>query len=91
VSLILCARYIHCPRWGYRCDECGRLLGPHIYLYGRAHETEPPGAMRLCVAHLTETTDPKVRAALDEATRRAPEVAAEAARLEAWNGAPRDE
>lgn len=86
MSLILSARYVHSPRRGYRCDDCGRLLGPHIYLYGRAHETESPGPMRLCVAHVTDPS-PKVQAALAEAARRAPDVAAEAARLVAWSGA----
>lgn len=88
MSLILAARYVHRPRRGYRCADCGRLLGPHLYLYGRAHETDPPGAMRLCVAHVADPNpDPKVQAALDEARRRAPDVAAEAERLAAWNGA----
>ena len=86
MSLVLRARYVHAPRYARRCDECGRLLGPHLYLYGRAHETERPYALRLCVAHCAETNDPKVRAALAEAQRRAVEVAAEAERLAAWEG-----
>lgn len=86
MSLILRARYVHAPRVARRCDDCGKLLGPHIYLYGRAHDTEPPAAMRLCVGHVADP-DPRVQAALAEAALHAPDAEAEAARLAAWNGA----
>lgn len=83
----LSARYVHAPRYARRCDDCGRLLGPHLSLYGRAHETERPHALRLCVRHCEESTDPKIRAALEVAQRRAADVAAEALALAAWEGA----
>lgn len=85
MSLILTARYVHCPRVARRCDGCGRRLGPHIYFYGRAHDTERPGPMRLCSACWGEAPDPKVTAARAVAAAKAPEVAAEAERLAAWN------
>lgn len=87
MALILCARYVHCPRHARRCDECGRLLGPHIYLYGRADAVDLPSALRLCAEHVADP-DPKVQAALADAKRRAPDAEAEAARLATWNGVP---
>ena len=72
MSWIIAARYVHRPRTARCCDECGRRLGPHIYLYGRAHDTDSPNALRLCLTHLGATADTKIRAALAAATRRAP-------------------
>ncbi len=70
---IIAARYVHRPRIARRCDDCGRLLlSSHIYLYGNAHDTDSPNALRLCLTHLGATADTKIRAALAAATRRAP-------------------
>jgi hypothetical protein len=85
MSLILSARYVHTPRITRRCDACGKRLGPHIYLYGRAHDTERPYAMRSCVTCCTHDRDLKIRAALAAAAMHADDVAAEATRLAAWN------
>jgi hypothetical protein len=82
--MVLSARYVHRPRYARRCDGCGRRLGPHLYLYGRAHETERPYPLRLCLACCTGN-EPKVAAALAVAAERAALVAAEAAALVAWN------
>lgn len=87
MSLILSARYVHAPRRAWRCDGCGKYLGPHVYLYGRAHETERPGPMRLCIACLGNDPDPKVAAARAAAATHAPDAAAEARRLDEWNRA----
>ncbi len=79
MSWIIAARYVHRPRIARRCDDCGRRLGPHIYLYGRAHDTDPPSAMRLCASHLDAMTHhkamthPKIVAALAEGARRTPD------------------
>lgn len=61
----LSARYIKKPRHSYVCDWCERrIVGPHMYLYGMAHEVERPYGMRLhvgCCQH-----EPKVMAALEK-------------------------
>jgi len=64
----LSARFVRQPRKRYVCDWCEHAItGPHIRLYGSAHDTEKPWTMRL---HATEQCcpnlgrEPKLTAAL---------------------------
>lgn len=86
--MILSARYVHSPRYARRCDECGKRLGPHVRLYGNAHDTDPLMTLRFCPTRINPTSaarEPKIAAALVEAERRAGDVAAEQLALEQWN------
>lgn len=82
--MLLSARYVHAPRRRWRCDHCGRALGPHLYLYGAAETGARPGPLRLCV-DCTTWEHPKILAAQAAAAAKAAAAAAEAARLAAWN------
>lgn len=86
--MILSARYVHSPRYARICDECGKRIGPHVYLYGNAHDVDPPSALRLCLRCVrpeSAAREPKIAAVLAEAERRAGDVAAEQLALEQWN------
>ena len=51
-----------------RCDNCGRLLEQHIYLYGAADVGEKPGPLRLCLreACIGSPRGAKVRAVMSK-------------------------
>jgi hypothetical protein len=66
----LSARPVRCPRRRFVCDDCERTIaGQYIRLYGRAHDTERMGTLRMCLRCCQRYTvqfrkDPKLAAAL---------------------------
>lgn len=66
----LSAHYVKKPRKRYVCEWCERsITGPYIRLYGHFNEHFKPYTLRAHVGCLSvETKDPKVKAALRQAS-----------------------
>lgn len=45
----LSARLVLRPIHGRKCDDCGRIIGPHIYMYGMSDYGDKPGSVRFCI------------------------------------------
>lgn len=60
------ATVVNQPRKVRVCDNpgCARQMGPHVRLYGAAHEGDPKYVLRICPWCAVRSQDPKVQAAL---------------------------
>lgn len=62
--MILRATFVEKPRRARRCDDCGKWLDHHIYLYGGIDMYDKPQGYRSHWEHVTRDPDPKVQAAV---------------------------
>ncbi len=61
--MLISAKAIRKPRTFVLCDQCGEsIYGPHLRLYGAAHEGDRPYVIRLH-PDCTQWEDPKILAA----------------------------